>query len=337
MKAALFLTLLSGTAVLHAQTPAPAAPPEAPEKPKLTEAQVNSVLTQLKDLEKSILAQRGMTLSSILDKLSQAIASDQAAINFYTDCDVLVNSERKEGNKAEARQRAEQVKGNMERKGKPGGSADDEEGDQGLALRLGLKYLMLTLEAHEAKDEDFNKMVPKLQAYIQELVGASAKLKGRALAMVNRVSGGNSPVVEAYQLERFLARPHWSRNATEFGGMYETLFHVAEEESPEKLPELWTARINAEGTFRKEQMAGPEYELWLKDELPALHWDRATYLYEKGPSTINAMADMLKTIKDYPAHPDAPAWVATLRTFVNDSSAVPATSAPSAAGVTGTN
>lgn len=337
MKAALLLTLLSGAAVLQAQTPVPADPPTAPEKPKLTEAQVNSVLTQLKDLEKGILAQRGMTLSSILDKLNQAIASDQAAMKFYTDCDVLVNSERKEASKTEARQRAEMIERNMERKGKAGGSADDEEGDQGLALRLGLKYLMLTLEAHETKDEDFNKMVPKLQAYIQELVAASPKLQGRALGMITRVSGGNSPVVEAYQLERFLTRQHWSRSPVEFGSLYETLYFVAEEESPEKLPELWTTRINAEGTFRKAQMAGPEYELWLKDELPALTWDRAAYLYEKGPSTINAMADMLKVIKDYPAHPDAPNWVTKLRTFVNDSAAVPPTSAPSAAGVTGTN
>ena len=123
MKSALILALLSSAAALQAQTPAPAAPPAA-EKPKLTEAQVNNVLTQLKDLEKAILAQRGMTLSSILDKLAQAIASDQAAVNFYTDCDVLVNSERKEGSKAEARQRAEQVKANMERKGRPGGKVN---------------------------------------------------------------------------------------------------------------------------------------------------------------------------------------------------------------------
>lgn len=334
MKSALILALLSSAAVLQAQTPAPAAPPAA-EKPKLTEAQVNNVLTQLKDLEKAILAQRGMTLSSILDKLAQAIASDQAAVNFYTDCDVLVNSERKEGSKAEARQRAEQVKANMERKGRPGGNADDEEGDTGLALRLGLKYLMLTLEAHEAKDEDFKKMVPKLQAYIQELVAASTKLQGRAFGTLGRVCGANSPVVEAYQLDRFLARQHWSRSPTDFGSLYETLYFVAAEESPEKLPELWTARINAEGTFRKAQMAGPEYELWLKDELPALNWDRAAYLYEKGPSTINAMADMLKVIKDYPTHPDAPNWVTKLRTFVNDSAAVPPTSAP--AGEAGTN
>ncbi|MES2594691.1 MAG: hypothetical protein V4662_05125 [Verrucomicrobiota bacterium] len=330
MKSTLLLTLLSSAALLQAQTPTPTAAPTSPEKPKLTEAQVSNVLTQLKELEKTILTQRGSTLSSILAKLNEAIASDGAAIKFFTDCDVLVNSERKEASKAEARQRAEMVERNMERKSKAGASADDEEGDTALALRLGLRYLMLTLEAHEAKDEDFKKMVPKLQAYVADLVASAPKLKGRAMTTLNRVCGGNSPVIQAFELDRYLARPHWSRNPADFGGMYgQTLLFVAKTESPESLGPLWDSRINNEAAFRKEQMAQPEYELWLKNELPALRWDRATFLYQDGPSPVAGMADMLKVIKDYPWHADAPAWVQQLRTSVNDSSATPATTDPS--------
>jgi hypothetical protein len=324
MKTALLLMLAASAATLSAQTPAAPAEPA----PKLTEAQVNSVLDQLKVLETQILTQRGSNLSSILAKLNAAVASDQAAIKFYTDCDVLVNSERKEASKTEARQRAEQIERNMERKSKAGAGADDEEGDNGIALRLGLRYLILSLEAHESKPDDFNKMVPKLQSYIQDLVASAPKLKGRAFGMINRACGGNSPIVEAYQLDRYLARDHWSRDPTNIGGMYQsTLFYIAETEAKDSLPTLWDSRINNEGVFRKEQMSEPEYLLWLQNELPALRWERASYLYSKGPSVINAMADMLKLIKDFPAHADAPIWVKDLRTKVNESAAVP----PSAA------
>lgn len=338
MKPTLLLTLLSGAALFQAQaqTPTPATAPAAEttpaaEKPKLTEAQVNNVLSQLKDLEKTILNQRGTTLSSILAKLNDAVASDQSAIKFFTDCDVLVNSERKEASKAEARQRAEMVERNMERKSKAGASADDEEGDTALALRFGLRYLILTLEAHEAKDEDFKKMVPKLQAYITDLVASAPKLKGRAMNTLNRVCGGNSPVIQAFELDRYLTRPHWNRNPTDFGGMYDqTLLFVAKTESPESMATLWDSRINNEAAFRKEQMAEPEYLLWVKNEVPALRWERATFLYDDGPSAIAGMADMLKVIKEFPAHADAPSWVQQLRTSVNASSATPATSDPSA-------
>ncbi len=324
MKSAFLLMLAAGAATLYAQTPAAPAEPA----PKLTEAQVNSVLEQLKTLETQILNQRGSNLSSILAKLNAAISSDQAAIKFYTDCDVLVNSERKDASKTEARQRAEQIERNMERKAKAGAGADDLEGDNGIALRLGLRYLILTLEAHEAKEDDFKKMIPKLQSYIQDLVASAPKLKGRAFGMIGRACGANSPIVEAYQLDRYLVREHWSRDPVNIGGMYQsTLFHFAESDAKDSLPTLWDSRINNEAAFRKEQMTEAEYILWLQNELPAMRWERASYLYEKGPSVINAMADMLKIIKDFPAHADAPKWVSDLRTKVNESAAVP----PSAA------
>lgn len=328
MKPVLLLPLLACTPMLQAQN---ASPPPSPEPAKLTEAQVSNVLSQLQDLEKNILAQRNSNLSSILAKLNDAIASDQAAVKFYTDCDVLVNSERKEGTKAEARQRAEQIERAMDRsksKGGGGGGPSDDEGEMGLALRLGLRYLILTLEAHEAKEEDFKKMAPKLQAYIQDLVAAAPKLKGRAMNNLVRVGSNGSPVVEAFQLDRFLNSQHWSRSPVDFGSMYEqTLFYLAEEEAKDSLPGLYDSRINSEAAFRKEQMPAPEYSLWLQGEFPALRWQRAIYLYKKGSSPIQAMGDMLKVIKEFPGHADAPKWVAELRTLVNESSAVPATSA----------
>ena len=324
MKSILPILLSALPLALSAQTTPGAAP--APEASKLTEAQVNNVLGQLKVLEADILTKRGSNLTAILARLNSGLASDQAATKLYTDCELIVNSERKEESKAEARARAEQIERNMERKGKSGGNPADE-GDTALGIRVGLRYLIMTLEAHEAKDEDFKKMVPKLQAYINEMVAAAPKLKGRAYGMINRVCGVNSPVIEAMQLDRYLSREGWSKSPTDIGDMYNTTFlPLAEEESKDSLPTLWDARINAEIAMRKESMTEPEFLLWGQIELPSLRWEKATYLYEKGPSAINAMADMLKLIKENPAHADAPNWVKELRTLVNQSSPTPVSS-----------
>ncbi|MES2505072.1 MAG: hypothetical protein V4599_00115 [Verrucomicrobiota bacterium] len=296
----------------HAQAPATPAVPQPGTT--LTEAQVNSVMTQLKELETQILQMRGSNLSGILAKLREGTASDQAAMSLYLDCDNIVNSERKEVDKSDARKRQE----NMQRNAKGGNS--DENGDVAFATRLGIQYLILTLEAHEAKEDEFKKMVPKLQEYINTVVAAAPKLKGAALNRLNNALNNNSPIVEAFNLNRYLNRKEWSTRAGDVGSMYmQTLLPLAAVDSKDNLPALWDARINAEGIFRKEQMFAPEFELWTKNELPALRWQRALYLYEKGPSTINALADMLKVIKENPSHPDAPSWVKTMRQMVNQS------------------
>lgn len=297
----------------HAQAPATPATPAVPQPgTTLTEAQVNSVMTQLKELETQILQMRGSNLSGILAKLREGTASDQAAMGLYLDCDNIVNSERKEVDKSDARKRMD----NMQRNAKGGNS--DDNGDVAFATRLGIQYLILTLEAHEAKDDEFKKMVPKLQEYINTVVASAPKLKGAAYNRLNNAL--NNPIVEAFNLNRYLNRKEWSTRAADVGSMYmQTLLPLAAMDSKDSLPALWDARINAEGIFRKEQMFAPEFELWTKNELPALRWQRALFLYEKGPSTINALADMLKVIKENPSHPDAPSWVKTMRQMVNQS------------------
>ncbi len=322
--------------VIHAQAPAPAPPPAAPEVTQpavaLTEAQVNTVLTQLKELETQILQMRGSSLGSILTKLRAAMASDQTAMGLYLDCDKVVNGERKELDKAEVRKRQEAMEKNMERRNKNGGGGgggQQEEGDFGFAVRLGLQYLILTIEAHEAKDEDFKKMAPKLQEYIQSLVAAAPKIKGRAQGHLANALSDRNPIVDAFSLGRYLNREEWSNRPLDIGSMYTmTLMPLALEENKDSLPGLWDARINNEGAFRKESMFPAEFELWTRNELPTLRWQRALYLYSKGPSAVTALADMLKLIKENPSHPDAPKWVEQLRQLVNQAAPAQKTANP---------
>jgi hypothetical protein len=310
MKPALFSLLLATLPVLGS----------AQEAVKLTEAQFNNVIEQLKKLEEDITRLRGDNLTSVLQRLRDAASSDQSALKLYLDCDSLVNNTRKEGTRSEARAREEQMKKGLERKG--GNGANEEEGNFGVAVRLQIQYLILTLEAHETKEEELKKMVPKLKSFIGEMVAAAPKLKGRALQHVNQpIAGGRgSVIVEAFQLDRYLKVPNWTARPTDFGGMYsQTILPLARAESNTLLAGLWDERINAEANFRKETMFAPEFELWTRNDLPDLRWERATFLYANGPDPVTAMAEMLRLIKDNASHANAPNWLKELRTLVQQS------------------
>jgi hypothetical protein len=300
---ALLLALLS--------LPAFGQEPAAPQT--LTPEQLTNVLKQITQLEDQIAAMRDGRLAAALQKIRAGVASPRDALNLFMECDKIVNADRKELDKAEARRRQEM----MERREKNDNAEDDGQFSQ--AVQLGLKYLALTLEANELKAEDKAAMIPKLQAYIQELVASAPNLRGRSLQYLASAVNDRNPIVDALRLSPFTKPRDWSPQAMDIGGMYKnTLLPTAEKYKPELLPTLWTERINAESALRKETMPAPEYELWLQDDVPALRWERASYLVEKGPSKINAMADMLALIKEFPGHADAPGWLSELRKSLNE-------------------
>ena len=325
-------SLTTGPLGLSAQTtePAPAFPnldgtPSTTAEPTnappvLTADQLKNVQEQLAALEGEITTQRTGFLSGIIERFRKATSSDAAAMNFYLDCKKIVDLERKDMTKDAVRSQVERMESQMEKWTGTSPTDGRDEGDFGKAVRLQLEYLVLTLEAHETPPDDMIKMVPKLKAYIAAVMENAKKLKGRAL---NHLNGNisNNAFVEAYQLDRYLSTEHWSMNPLGFGDMWEKcIFPLMEKESRDGLPEQWDTRIKTEMAFREESMYKPEYELWVQNEVPVLRWARAQYLYEKGPSPVNAMADMLKIIREYPGHASAPDWLEALRELVAQAS-----------------
>jgi hypothetical protein len=300
-------------ALLLLLTSLPALAQQSGSAQTLTPDQLNNVLSQITKLEEQIAALRDGRLAAALQKIRAGLVSKRDALNLYMECDKIVNAERKELDKTEARRRQEM----LERRGKNENPEDDGQFSQ--AVLLGLKYLALTLEANETKADDQAAMIPKLQAYIQELIESAPSLRGRSMQYLATAVSDRNPIVDALRLSPFTRPRDWTSQAMDIGGMYRnTLLPTAEKYKPELLPTLWTERINAESIMRKATMPAPEYELWLQDQVPSLRWERAKYLVEKGPSKINALADMLALIKEFPGHADAPTWLNHLRTHLND-------------------
>jgi hypothetical protein len=291
------------------EPPVPEAPlPQIP----LTAQQVELISKQLVELEKQIGEMRGSTLGAVMQKLRSAVASDAAALNLLLDSEKLVNVDRKDLDKSVERQRKEQMERNAERRGDK--KTEDQDGDMGLAARLHIQYMILTLEARETKAEDRDKLLPKLTAFIQDVVANAEKLKGRAGQFLNRDVGG-SVIAQAFQIERFLqGGADWASRPLDFGNMWDRfILPHTKEQKPDGLAAQYDHLISAETALRKGMMPEPEFIIWGQQELPELKWQRANYLLRNGTTPLNALKDMLDHIKAYPGHPSAPGWLAEMR------------------------
>lgn len=298
------------------------------ETPVLTEEQIESVKAQLAALEGEISTKRNSFLAEIIERFRKATSSDAAALNFYIDCKKIVDLERKDMTRDALRTQSERMADQVERMADEQQNRDKDEGDFGKAVRLQLEYIILTLEAHETPEDKMIEMIPKLRAYVASVLENAGKLKGRALRTLSG-SISNSPFVDAYQIGRYLDSENWSSDPLNFGQMWsKCIFPILEEQDREKLPEQWDARIKTEMAFREESMYDPEFEIWMKNELPVLRWSRAVFLYERGPSPINAMGDMLKLIREYPDHANAPSWLEQLHGLVDEASGTASPEAP---------
>lgn len=328
------LIALSIAAPTIAQEPEP-----KPTTPVLTQQQVDTIVKQLAELEKTIAAQRGTNLGAILQKLRTGASSDAAALALYQDCETLV-ADRKALTRDDKKAREEQIKRQADRNKDNKAVTVKEDGDFGTAVRLQLRYLILTLQAHETKDTE--QLLPEIAAYIQDVVASAEKLKGRAGAYLGTalragggrrpggggggVGQGNNPFVSAFQLERYLDNEHWSMEPLDFGNIYDkAVFPVYRTKKKSDLGAQWDTRMSAEASLKKGSVSDAEYAIWQQTSLLDTKWLKLKDLYSFGDKPVNALADMLTMIRDNPGHPDSPKWLDEFRGLV--AAAVPGTAA----------
>ena len=321
-------------------TTTPPVEPAADAKETLKPDQVESVLSQLSDVEKTAVTFRSAFLQDAVEKLKKAAGSNGAALSLLKDCDEVVNAKRKSNDKAAreaVERRAEQQKLQAEAQEE---EELEKEGDMLEALRLGMEYLILTIEISETKNP--SAMVPKLNNYHKLLLDAAPKLRGAAGEMLSRrlvseqptdyrrqrliTTGSLSLIVNALQLEPFLNAADWSYDPSDIVGHYNhVMLKLARVEFKDKLPLLWDTAISLAGNYEKERLFKGEFELWTQRTLPSLQWAKAEDMVKYGQTPVTGLADMLKIIKGNPHHPSAISWISSLRNYVAPKTETPAT------------
>lgn len=140
---------------------------------------------------------------------------------------------------------------------------------------------------------------------------------------------------KAYLLEDHLTRQKWSYSPLDIPDIYENvIFPYYLETKPTEIGAQWDNRINAELGLRKLTMSETEFGILAKERQPELAWQKADFMLHNNLNPLQAMADMLKVVRENPTHPRAIEWLKTLREMVNLAQPPQQTANPGATAVT---
>lgn len=324
-----------------AQTPATPAGDPATAVPKvlLTPAQTAHILKELEKAEADIGKGRGGVFGGALTKFREAMGSELAAVALYLDCYKLEHFERRNLKQTDFMDWRDRNEAKM------------KEDDFRQALLLQLEFLVLTIQAQDIQDQKkMGPLVAALQAYLGKAITAvQASTKHTASGAVEakdtgpkgpggaRKGGGGggggglggeltgilrqavsgSEFANAFLLDDYLTRKDWEYRPLDVAGIYgKVIFPYYLAEKTAELPGQWDARVNAELALRKAMLSETEFNLYTKDELPRLQWEKSNYLVANNVNPVNALADMLNVIKNNPNHPDAAGWLKEFRELV---------------------
>lgn len=350
MKPSLLLPILATTFTAHLAAQTPAAEPTAPAPTSpapqviLTPAQTANILKQLEQIESQIGQGRTSILSAALTKFRAAMGSANDALGLYLDCIKLEDFERKDLKQTDF----------MDWRDKNEARLKDEDFTTGLLLQL--EYLVMTIQAQDVSEiSKMGPMVTALQAFIAKEIAAiqnttkhtasgavEAKDNGKGggggrqgggrqggggggpggqLASMLRQSVKNTEFSKAYLLEDHLTRRDWQYAPLDVGGIYSSIiFPYYLSEKPTELAAQWDARINADMAIHKAMRSETEFAIYFKEENPRLQWAKNNFLVTNNVNAVNALADLLKVIRDNPSHPDAASWLGDFRQLVKSAS-----------------
>ena len=333
MKRLIASILLGLTPVVWSQQPDAAAP--APGI-KLTESQLQVIKQQLDQLEKDVSKNRNTSLGAAMTALQKAMSSENEARDLYMACYKGVHFERKDLKESDY----------IDWKTKNQPKLKDPEFLVG--LRLQAEYLVLSIQAQEAKEID--TIIPKLQDFIaKELATVASTVKHTANGGVQldkksttststktgrvqhsigspqvmdmlRKSVRGSEFSKYFMLDEFLKKREWEYQPMDFGAIYRTvIFPYYREKKPTELGAQWDTLMKYEFSLEEAARTETEYAIFYKERFPERQWDKANDLFANNVNPINALADMLKIVRENPTHPKAAEWLKRIRETVNSS------------------
>lgn len=291
----------------------------------LTPEQIANITKQLDQLEDQILKNRGDALNTALAQFRSGAASEKAAVDFYISCYKLVNFDRKDLKVSDFQAWKDRSEGLL------------KDPEFATALRLQLEYLVIAIQAQQT--EDPSSLVPSVQAFLPKAVAAvqnaTKHTASGAIASADSRKGGrpadrliktleqsvkNSEFSKAYLLENHLTLNDWEYGPLNIAGIYDKIILPNYlKHKPAEISTQWDNRISGILTLRKATQSETDYQVFYSQTYPDLCWSKATYLLSKNLEPVQALASMLKIIRENPTHPKAAGWITELRQHVNQS------------------
>ncbi|MCU0796735.1 MAG: hypothetical protein MUF31_12470 [Akkermansiaceae bacterium] len=292
---------------------------ESPNEPRpLKEGDRSFLLEQLDSLRDRATENATQRFTGASSAFRQAVTSDDAAVELYVQCVEQVDFKDRERSSSEFR---EWKKNNKQR-------LSDES--FAVALRLQLRWLMLTLRANATPD-DVADLGPEAASIIETLFRDPKALAPQVGLLTENVGG--TVFARAYKIHHDRLEG-WPMAPLERSGRSFTAAPVYEKvilpplRKARKYDELrtaWATRIrqdeiaagfwSGEGE-RSEEGQSLERERFLTETEPQLRWQAEADLFRTGDEK-SAAVQMLKHLENHLSHPQARAWEDEFRQLIS--------------------
>ena len=289
-------TLIFSAAIAAALTPLHA--------DELSAADREALLDRLEKIRETANSTADSRFRNAIVAYRAAMASNEAAIDFYLKCQEKVNyTDLKKDNSAF-------------RDWKRKNSDKHGDADFRVALRQQLRWLVLTLEA-ASDNADLDALVPRAIECVDSIVSQAKDLQAYQEVLKSGVTG--SVFAKAYDLDQ-VDVAEWPGSPVPIQAVYEQIVFppLRTTGKTDALRSAWTKRITQElllldlwsgkpGEKLKSGEHSPRYEKFVLNDLPRMQWESELDIFKAGDER-GAAKRMLAHIEKYIAHESAPKW-----------------------------
>lgn len=287
----------------------------------LSQADREALIEKLDSLKESAKEKATGRMDSASSAFRTGMASDSAAIELYLKCVEKVEFADQKKSAQDFREwkrhRSEQL---------------DADG-LGRCLRHQLRWLVLTMEAAEAKDP--STLAPKALEALDSIFANPQQFEGNVQPLRDPVT--NTVFARAYSLGGMKVEK-WPLSPLEIGQIFNQVVFppLRAKENTDGLREQWVKRIKYEGVIHQYWSGGgqgggrggrgekpkpqdgpsPEYEKFMTETQPDLMWQMEEDIYKSGDQKGAAVA-MLQHLEKNITHPKAREWADRFRALVD--------------------
>ena len=286
----------------------------------LTPADREALLQKLESIRDEANGKVEARFRAAIAAYNAASSSNEAAAELYLKCVEKLNFED-QGRKASEFREWKKKEG--DKLTSPG---------HGLALRLQINWLILTLRAASPK-ADRAQLLPSVQEIVDGIVREAGTLRHQRQILSQAVT--SSIFAKAYELKNVNVE-NWPMSPGGIGEIYDAIL-LPPLRRPERLDALrstWTRRIQQEMIMRQswsdengpanprsrngndENQQKSEYEIFVQERVPELQWQMELDLFENGDQQAAALR-MLTHLEKHIAHKSARRWTTELERLLS--------------------
>ncbi len=296
----------------------------------LSPADREALLESLGKIRETVDSRVDARFSMALSTYRDAMASDEAAMDFYLKCTEKLNFTDQNKKGSDFREWKNQQ--------------DNHMSDPGfkLALRYQLQWLTLTLRASSEKIE-IESLAPDAQEVVDNIMTNAEKLKHQEKTLSQPVT--STVFARIFEING-PKKNNWPLSPLQLDAVYEQLFFPPLRNSAhiDKLAAAWVRRINQEkikiDVFaeaerqdkkdKKDKRVGmasadksPEHDKFMEEVVPELQWQMEMDLFRSGDES-GAAKRMLLHIDKYITHKSSGAWTDAFKSLLTPKPAAPA-------------